>query len=361
MEMKSFIQSLYKNNDNFRASILVIVLFCFLYLLFLNILPVLIPFILAFILSIVLNPLVSKLQKIGIPRAVGSGLLVLLFVALLITGLFVLSFFIHKYIVNYSENINDTVNFVANWIPKKLNDIAQRLHITTDINSEKIRSQLVSSLGRLTEISIRYAMSIVDHAKSIVSILYTTFIMTILSFYILKDWYKISEKVKQYIPDKFIDFINFALPNVQSSLRLQIIGQLKVCAISAAIYIPGLWAIGINPYFLIGITSGLLTFIPFLGIFIAFAFAFAYGLAQGIGLLQSILIILLYFTGSTIESNFLTPKFIGEKVGLHPIWLFFAVLSTLALFGIKGALFVLPLATIICSLIKSSAIWFKKA
>ncbi|MDR3285654.1 MAG: AI-2E family transporter [Holosporales bacterium] len=360
MQISSFFQKFYSDEKYFRATILSIIVLSFFSLFLWKISHVLISFIFAFTISAILNPYVKKLQNIGIPRMISVALLLLILISAIIVFFMVLSFYIHKHFVYYSEHINETISFISDWIPNKINLISQKLHIPIEINSTRIKEYLMNSFGTITRFLIRYSSSLFDHAKAIIGVFSSAFIISILSFYILKDWLQISVKIKMYIPNKFLDFVMFAMPAVKTSLKKQVGGQARVCVCMAALYVIGLGLLGIKPFFLIGILSGILTFIPFIGGLIAFLCAFFIGLGQNLSLFPMIFIILIYFVGSSTESNFLTPKFVGNEVGIHPIWIFFAILTMLALFGISGAIFVMPLTAIITSLLKSFTIWIRQ-
>jgi predicted PurR-regulated permease PerM len=207
---------------------------------------------------------------------------------------------------------------------------------------------------------MHYLISLFGRAKAVVNVLSSAFIIAILSFYMLKDWKTIAVTVKKYIPHNILDFSNFAIPNIKKSLKKQLLGQMKVCFIMAAMYSLCLYFIGVKPFFLIGILSGILTFVPFVGVFIAFFCALFTALGQGLGIIPDFCLGIVYFLGASVDSNFLTPKLVGSQIGLHPIWIFFAVLSTLAIFGLSGALFVMPLATLISGILKNFASWLEE-
>jgi predicted PurR-regulated permease PerM len=353
------IKNVYKNEEAFRATIVLAIACVFVYVIFAALSPVVWPFIVSIILASILNTGVNKLKKIGISRTLGAAMLTALLVVLAVFIVGVASFFVQKHLLFYSKHIKSTVQFLADWIPQKLSDLSAYAHLPIDINAEKIREYILASIGGMTDSLGRYALSLYNGAKSVVSVFSFMFFVPIITFYLTKDWPRCVAKLREYTPNRILAFTDFAIPRAKKQLKDQISGQFKVSMIVLPVYCAGLWAIGLNPFIALGILSSILTFVPFLGVFVAFIATFVLALAQGLQLVHIILITVLYFVCSSIESNFLTPHFVGGKIGLHPVWIFFAVLTISACVGIIGALFVMPLATLIWSVIKSALIWLR--
>jgi predicted PurR-regulated permease PerM len=353
------IKKIYKNEEAFRATIVFFLALTLICTIFAKLSLVIWPFAVSMILSSTLNVGVNKLQRIGIPRSLGTALLIVVLLGGLAFVIGVISFLVHKHLLYYSKHINSTVKFLADWIPQKLAEIRAFTHLPLEINADKIREFLAANLGGMAEAFGRYALSLYDGAKSVMSMFSFLFLVPIITFYITRDWHKCIAKIREYTPERILAFADFALPNAKESLKNQIAGQFKVSLIVMPLYGVGLWAIGLNPFISLAVMSGFCTFIPFIGIFIAFLVAFVLALAQGLQLVYIIMIAALYFVGSSIESNFLTPHFVGGRIGLHPVWIFFAVLAMYTCVGMAGALFVMPVATLIWSLIHSGLIWLK--
>jgi predicted PurR-regulated permease PerM len=360
MSPYQLIKSLYQDEEKFRATALFFIFTCATLLILIKIFDVILLFIFSYSLSLLLHPYVTKLQKIKIPRIIGAAIIILTLVVFIAMVFLVFSFFIHKHFTHYSKNIGESIAFISNWIPDMLSTIASKMHIRIDINSVKIKEYLLNSFGTITELLIRYSGSLFDHAKSIISIFSSTLMVSILSFYMLKDWPTLAKKIRRYIPSKITDFLDFAAPNIKISIKKQMIGQLRVSLIMSVLYAAGLFFLHIKPYILVGVLSGLLTFIPFIGILVAFLFAMFVGFGQEIGFASTLLLVALYFFGSSFESNFLTPKLVGDEIGLHPIWIFFAVFTGLTLFGFAGALFIMPIASFTSSFLRSLGIWIAR-
>lgn len=360
--MLSIIKKCYQDEETFRAVVLLLIgggIFLAAVWNFANVLG---PFLAAIVLAALLNSVVTRLQKCGIPRFVGAGVLIITLVALLSVILMIFLFFLQKYIAYCASHIPATLEFLANWIPQKLhrlNEVTQQFGMPFALDAENIRVTILQSMGSLAEAMVRYAGSVYTHAKSLVGVLSFLFFVPILTFYLLKDWPHVVVKTRFFLSERWLAFLDFAGPQAKQTLKKQINGQFKVSLVIFVLYSVGLSLIGMSAFLFLGFLSAALTFIPFIGIFIAFVVAFAVGFSQGLGPASLLAIAVLYFLGSSLESNFLTPRFVGKKIGLHPVWIFFAVLMTLACLGLGGAFFVMPIASLVWSLIQSTLQWIK--
>ncbi|MDR1907948.1 MAG: AI-2E family transporter [Holosporales bacterium] len=354
------LKKLYKSEEAFRAAIISLAVLVLLGQLYAKLSSAISPFVFAIVLASLLNPGVNRLQKLGIPRSIGAALLTIAVVVSVVFIIGLVSFFIQKHVSLYTKNINSNIEFLADWFPKKLSALSDRIHLPIEIKAENIRDYIMSSLGDIAEALGRYAGSIYSKAKSVVGMFSFLFLVPILTFYLVKDWPKCTAKTREYTPDKILAFTDFALPRAKSAIKNEVSGQFKVASIVLFIYSIGLWAIGMKSFVLLGMISAVLTFIPFLGIFVAFVLVILFAIAQGLSFMCIVMITVLYFIGSSIESNFLTPHFVGEKIGLHPVWIFFAVLAMSACVGVVGTIFVMPLATLVWSLIQSTIAWMKR-
>lgn len=359
--MFSSIRKIYQDDKTFRAMVLLVMVILLVGTLVVNFSTILWPFLTAIILSSWLDSFMPRLRKIGIPRRVGAACSVACVVIVMLTTLLIVSFLLQKYVLAYSSYLPKVITFLAEWIPQKLHEFETRVHIPLDINDEQIQSFLVNSLGNLSEIVLRYASSLYAGAKSVVGFVSFLFFVPILTFYLLKDWPSLVVKTRHFLNEQVLAFADFALPRAKEALRRQIHGQVKVCGAVFVLYSAALAIIGIKPYLVLGFLSALLTLIPFIGIFLAFVVSFIVAINQGLGWPPLLSVALLYFLGSSLESNFLTPKWVGKELGVHPIWMFFAVLFILSWLGLAGAFFILPLVALSWSFIQSTYLWLKKS
>ena len=172
-------------------------------------------------------------------------------------------------------------------------------------------------------------------------------LIPIILFYFLRDWHKMAKIINNLLPLNGKKKIEKLLCAINDTLSAYIRGQLNVCLLLSLYYSISLSVIGLDLAVLLGIVSGLSIIIPFVGILISFALTmivsyFAFGFSS-----KLMYVVIIYFIGSTVEGYILTPKIIGDKIGLHPLWIIFAVLAFGSLFGLIGVFFAVPIAGIV--------------
>lgn len=358
--MLAAIRRIYQDENAFRATIILSIVACFCSVLLSYVSGVLWPFVAAICLAALLNPVIRKMQRLGIRRGLGAFIVLsLLVMGLLVIGV-ITSFCLQRYFTTYTNTIRSSLAFIARWVPHALNVLATSFHWPGAIDEVRIQSYLMNSLGSLTELLLHNMLMLVHTAKSMVGTFSFLFFVPILTFYLLKDWPKVASTTKAYSPAAVVSFAQFAFPQARAALVQQVEGQMKVALLLSVAYATALFFLGVEPFILLGLMSGLASFVPFLGIIVAFLVALVVALGQGLGVLPILLLCTLYFVGSSVESNFLTPRIVGCKVGVHPVWIFFTVFAVLATFGVGGAFFIMPIATTCGSLIHSMVAWLKK-
>jgi predicted PurR-regulated permease PerM len=176
--------------------------------------------------------------------------------------------------------------------------------------------------------------------------LFSLFVITpVVAFYLLCDWSRVVSAFDQLIPVPQRKTVHGLVREIDTAISGYLHGQLTVCVILGCYYAFGLTLAGLSYGFLIGAVSGFLTFIPYVGSLTALIISFGVALAQFFPDWTRILIVVgVVLVGQFLEGNVLAPKLVGESVGLHPVWLIFALLAFGYLFGFVGLLLAVPLA-----------------
>jgi predicted PurR-regulated permease PerM len=182
---------------------------------------------------------------------------------------------------------------------------------------------------------------------AVINIISLVFITPIIAFYLLRDWNNIVIRLKNYLPVKQKEVVLDIFKEIDSRIAGYIRGQINVCMILAVYYVITLSFVGLDFSLLIGVASGVLTFIPYIGVLAGISAALLAALLQGMSSSQMLIIIMIFVVAQIVEGNFITPKLVGEKIGLHPVWIIFAMLAGASLFGFKGLLLALPVAAIL--------------
>jgi predicted PurR-regulated permease PerM len=167
------------------------------------------------------------------------------------------------------------------------------------------------------------------------------------TFYLLRDWDHIVMKVESWLPRHHAKTIRAQIVEIDRTIAGFVRGQATVCVVLATYYGLALTLVGLDLGLVIGALTGLGAFVPYVGMFIGLVISMALAVAQGTGWGLVGGVALVFLVGNVLEGNVLTPKLVGDRVGLHPVWIIFSLLAGGALFGFVGILLAVPLAAVI--------------
>jgi putative permease len=179
----------------------------------------------------------------------------------------------------------------------------------------------------------------------------------IITFYFLKDWRKLEDflhtSLKKLVSNSVIEIIG----DINNKLAAYIKGQLLICCILSVFYGVSLYFTGIKEYIVCGLFSGCLSCAPFFGPVIGLLVTLAMAIDDYVSVLQYVFTCCLYIVIPLLDSNFLTPRFIGKSTGIHPIWLLFSICVTISVLGTCGILISVPIAVTLSTVCQNA---FKK-
>ncbi|MEZ5741869.1 MAG: AI-2E family transporter [Burkholderiaceae bacterium] len=308
----------------------------------LNLGPVLTPFIMAAILAYALEPGVVWLHKMHLPRGIGAIIMVTLtFVSFSLLLLIVLPI-VQQEVSEIRDRLPGVINTITRdllpWLQQKTG-----MDLTIDVASiREWLTQNVTTFG--DDVAARvfaYAKSGWGAALQILSLL---FLVPVVAYFLLVDWDHMLEQLHSLIPLRWEAEAMAMIREVDGLLGQYFRGQVRVLLIMAAYYSVTLYIAGYKLWAPIGVLSGLLMAIPYLGFTISMVFALIDGMLQFGPLKAVIVVAIIYGVAQVLESTFLTPRLVGERIGLHPVAVIFALLAFGAVFGFAGVLLALPLA-----------------
>lgn len=304
---------------------------------------VLAPFIVAFIFAYILQPIIERnTARYPLTRSVISFLIFSVFVsgfvliALVITpiiyqqfSLFVVK--IPKYKASFQENITLLTNHINSFDPEA---------------ADKVAEISKSAINSMFSVVTSFANHIWDYTIATINVFALVALVPVILYYFMRDWTKIVSALEGLMPEHGKNKMREIFISINELLSGYIRGQLNICLILSVYYVIGLSAIGIDLALLLGLLSGFLIIIPFIGAIASFILAsLSCYVTFGFGY-EFIYMTILYIFGHTVEGYILAPKIIGNKIGLHPVWIIFAVFAAGSLFGFVGILFAIPLAGI---------------
>lgn len=321
-------------------SIIVAALGCFFY----SIHAILLPFILAFIISYFLNPSVDWIEKQKIHRTAATAIVLLCFLTLIFLIIATIAPLVRDQVSAFITRIPKYSNFIVNSAIPSLHD---KINTLNPYIAEKVKTSLEDSASSFLSYLGYMITSIFKSGFALVNILSFIFISPIIAFYALRDWNKTIDKFYELFPSKNQKMIREQFEKIDQVLSNFIRGQTTVCLFLAIFYSLGLTLTGLDFGLFVGLLTGILSFIPYVGAVTGFVISITLAFIQFTSINSVLPVVLVFALGQFIEGNFITPKIVGEKVGLHPVMIFLALFAGGSLFGFIGVLFAIPVAAIL--------------
>ena len=310
---------------------------------------ILTPFIAAAILAYILNPLVNKLTSAKIGRGLAAVLVTLLAIAIVV-GLIL---FIIPMMVQQAEaawqRVPDMVNYVQHQLIPWIN---QTFHTHLSLNGQVITQYVAQNSEEIRSGLSKLMPFLANKGTSLMLMAANLFLLPILLYYFLADWPRWAEGTRRLIPRRYLEQVLRIGGEIDKTLSEYLRGQLLVMIIVGLIYGGGLALVGLDSGFAIGMLAGMLVVIPYLGAFIGMLLATLAALLQfgTLGGLASVWSV--FLVGQMLESYVITPRLVGERIGLSALWVIFALMAFGQLLGFVGMLLALPMAAICLVLLR---------
>jgi len=315
--------------------------------------PILTPFVLALLLGWLGDPLVDRLERRGRSRAVAVTLVFALMTLLVALVLIILVPMIERQIVTLIDSLPQYRDWLLGtalpWIEQRTG-YEVMAWLDTERLIELIRGHWQQA-GGVAATVLAYASR---SGFAILALVINLVLVPILAFYFMRDWDLLVERVASLIPRDHIDTATRLARETSESLGGFLRGQFLVMLGQGAIYAVGMSLVGLRLGLLIGMVAGLISFIPYLGATIGILLALIAAIVQVQGFDWQLLILIgvVFTIGQLVESYVLTPRLVGDRIGLHPVAVIFAVLAGGQLFGFLGMLLALPVAAVVNVLLR---------
>ena len=332
---------------------------------------VMLPFVAGLALGYLLDPLARRLQMLGLSRFVAT-IVILAFcaVALLLLGLLLcpvlgrqLSGFL-DHLPLYVQKLQDLALTQVNLFSETYgNAILDKLGMSTGQGGTFDAQKTLSDFaGQASQWIAGFIRSLISGGAALISLLSLLVVTPVVAFYILIDWDKMIAAIDSLLPLAQRDTIHQIARDIDRALAGFIRGQSLVCLILGLWYGIGLSLIGLNFGFLIGFTAGMLSFIPYVGSLTALALSLVIAIVQGWpNWSLTFMALTVVGTGQFMEGNVLSPKLVGASVGLHPVWLMFALLAFGSVFGFIGLLIAVPVAAALGVLVRFALAQYRRS
>lgn len=313
--------------------------------------PVLTPFVIAALLAWLGDPLVDRIERAGRSRTIGVLLvftLMLLMIALILILLIpMLEREIGRLFTSLPAYRDWFMQKVVPWIEQKTR-IEVRDYIDPAYLIEMIKQYWQEAGG----VAANVLGTVSRSGFAVLAWLANIVLVPIVTFYFLRDWDLMVEQVRRLLPRDVEPTVVKLARESDAVLGGFLRGQLSVMVALGTIYAVGLWLVGIDLAFLIGLVAGLISFVPYLGTFVGMAMAVIAALVQHGDWLHVALVLTVFGAGQMLEGYVLTPKLVGDRIGLPPVAVIFAVMAGGQLFGFLGVLLALPVAAVTMVLLR---------
>ncbi len=358
------------SNRALRLSLLVLVPLALIILGLVLLKQILLPFLVGLAAAYMLDPSADRLERLRFSRTSATALITIgFFLALSIVVLLLLpplaaqATALAKELPGYLEKLRDSLlpllKSLIEW-PFFAN-VIERFDFGNEASAEGlIREQAGKAIG----VFMRSATGLLQSGVALLNFVALIFVTPIVTFYMLRDWDRMAAKVRSLVPPQHVQTFERLLDEIDEVLAGFLRGQGLVCLFLAVFYAAGLWMIGLNYGVIIGILTGLFSFIPFIGMAIGMAVgltvaAFQFQpvcspteICQSLDLWKILIVAGIFGLGQFIEGNLISPRLVGSRIHLHPVWMIFSVLAGTTLFGILGTLLAVPFAAVLGVMIR---------
>ncbi len=311
---------------------------------------ILLPFVAGMALAYLLDPVADRLERLGLSRAVATAVILVLFILLALLALMIIVPVLGSQLQGLIANMPTYLDAAQRWLS---HEAGTRVFKALRISATDIRGSLGALFSDSSAILTTLLSSVWNGGQTLISVISLLVVTPVVAFYMLLDWDRMVKTIDDNLPRHHRETIRALASEMNTGVANFVRGQVSVSALLGLFYAVSLSLAGLSFGLLIGLVAGLISFIPYLGSIVGG------GLAIGVALYQFwpdwtwiSVIVGIFVVGQFVEGNILQPKLIGSSVGLHPVWLMFALFAFGALFGFVGLLVAVPAAASVAVLVR---------
>ena len=303
--------------------------------------PVLTPFLVGAILAYLGSPLVDRAARRGVPRSLAT-LAVVLAMGIVLAGLFlVLVPLVQAEVSTLVQRLPDILARVTAQVSPW---IQARLGITLALDFDTVRAFVAENAQSAQDLSLKLLSGVRAGSRIVLALLVNLALVPVVMFYLLRDWPIVLERITELVPRRWEPRMREIVREIDVVLAEFLRGQLLVMIVLAAYYAIALSLVGLERGAAIGVVTGLLVFIPYVGYGLGLVLGVLAALLQWTGWPGFLAVLAVYGVGQLLENYVLVPYLVGDRIGLHPLAVIFALLAFGQLFGFAGVLLALPVS-----------------
>ena len=323
---------------------------------------ILMPFVLGFVIAYLLNPTLVKLNDDwGVPRKLSVLSILSLFFIFVTVLVALVAPVMYNEAISLAKSLPGYIDIIWGWIEPHTQQLQQYIG---GEEIQQLKNGVKSQAGSLVKVGTNLLSGVVSGGQAVVGFGTTVVLTPIVAYFVMQEWAHITAWMENMMPHHQRSTIKDILKQIDTKLSGFIRGQLMVSGILALFYAVALAVAGLNYGFLIGLIAGILSIIPMvgsvIGLFVSVLVAVIQVWAEGDWMFVGIVAGIFVF-GQIVEGNFLTPKLVGDSVGLHPLWVMFALMAGGAILGILGMLLAVPVAAVIGVLVSFAILHYKNS
>ena len=310
--------------------------------------PILTPFLISTLLAYMGDPLVDRLELKKVPRVMGVIIVFLIMFLVLLCLFIVVMPKIEQQVVALIHRLPEFQNTINQYVLPWLHE-----QFSADSGQEINFQEMIQKHWKDADSLFKYILSSVTQSgTAIINFFANLVLIPVVTFYLLRDWDILLANICSLLPESIKSKVIHIAQESDSVLSAFMRGQILVMLCLGVIYTTGLWIAGIELALLIGMMAGLVSFVPYLGFILGIITASVAALMQFHDFSHLFPVFFVFGLGQLIEGMLLTPLFVGERIGLHPVAVIFAVMAGAQLYGFFGVLLALPVAAVIMVLLR---------
>jgi predicted PurR-regulated permease PerM len=306
---------------------------------------ILLPFVAGLAIAFLLTPVTDRIERLGVNRLAAALLIITLVVLAFVYLILLVAPILGAQLWSFIDSVPGYVTKLQTLLTDPNRPWIQKFVGAAGLNTDKSIGDLVTQgVGWLTA----FLKSLWSGGRALVSLFSLVVVTPVVAFYLIYDWHRMIRTVDGWVPLQQRQTVRALAREIDAAIAGFVRGQTAVCLILGSFYAVALTLSGLNFGLLIGLISGIITFVPYVGSMTGLVLSLGVAVAQFWPDYASILTVLgIFLVGQFLEGNLLSPKLVGESVGLHPVWVIFALLAFGYLFGFVGLLVAVPLAATI--------------
>lgn len=319
------------------------------------------PFFIAFALAYLFDPVVDRLEELKMPRTAGVLLLMFVFFGLLLLGGIIFIPLFQLQVHELSTKLPDYIKTLQGWIYPLLEDVS-------GFNRDKVQEILSGGFKQFGELPLHivgdatsFLWSSISNLFTVILMVFDLFVIPVMTFYLLRDFDRIKEKIFNLIPRPFLGKTMEIILEIDAVLSRFVRGQLMVAFCMASLYSGGLYLCGTPMSLLIGVVAGFANMVPYLGLVFGLLPALVLTFLHYHQFIMLLWVVAVFAVVHGLEGIFITPRVMGDQIGLHPVVIMLAILIGANFFGLAGIVLAVPVTAVLNVLLKRGLTEYKKS